>query len=715
MPGWKRAEDNKVLGKRHTRLDGPIKVTGRAKYAYDINLPGLLYGRIFRSQIANGTLKSIDVSAAEKMPGVKAVILSSKVGDAVRYQGFEIGGLCAVSSDVAEDAIRAIKVTYETLPHVTHESQAIKSGAPKALGDQPNVQQMEKKSNGDVDAAFTTAAAISEGTYSCPVRAHACLETHGVTCKWDDADHITCWASTQHVGGVHGDLVTHLKLPKENVVVITEVMGGGFGSKFGMGYEGRMCADLSRKTMKPVKLMLTREEEHLAVGNAPSATGKIKIGATADGMICAFDAHVYRSGGVGQENGPMPYIYRVPASRVVQESVKINAGPSRAWRAPNHPQSSWIMEAAVEDLAIKLGIDPLEFRLKNDPNPIRQKEWKEGAKLIGWERRNANPGVGQLAGTGRYRRGIGCGGATWGGGGVGGAECRVTIKPDSTVTAVIGVQDIGTGSRTVVGLIVAEELGLPREAITVGIGHSDMPPGIFSGGSVTSPSIAPPIKRAAEAAKTGLMEAVAGKWGVQPDDVDMAGGKVFQKSDVNRSITFKEACAVLPPAGVSVVGKYDAKLQQGSGVAGCQFAEVEVDTLTGRVQPIKVVSVQDGGVILNKLTYESQLNGGIIQGIGMALYEDRHMCRLTGRMVNANLEDYKIPGAMEMPEFVPVAFEYPEATGVSGSAEPAVIPTAAAIRNAVLNATGAYVNQAPITPWRVLTALQQAGKGGVNA
>jgi xanthine dehydrogenase YagR molybdenum-binding subunit len=712
MPGWKKPEDNKVLGKRHTRLDGPIKVTGKAKYSYDINLPGLLYGRIFRSQIANGTIKSIDISAAEKMPGVKAVILTSKPGDAVRYQGQELGGLCAISSDVAEDAIRAIKVTYEPLPHVVQESVATKPAAPKALGDQPNVQQMEKKANGEVDAGFSKAAAVIEGTYACPVRAHACLETHGVTVKWDDDQHLTCWASTQHVDGVRDDLVNHTKLPKENVIAITEVMGGGFGSKFGMGYEGRMCVDLAKKSGKPVKLLLTREEEHLAVGNAPSAIGRVKLAATADGKICAMDAHVYRSGGVGQENGPMPYIYRVPAFRVVQEAVKLNTGPSRAWRAPNHPQSSWIMEAAMEDLALKLGMDPLEFRLLNDPNPIRQKEWREGAKLIGWERRNEKPGVGKLAGTGRYRRGIGCGAATWGGGGAPGAECRVTIKPDASVTAVMGVQDIGTGSRTIIGLIVAEELGLPREAITVGIGHSDMPPGIFSGGSVTSPSIAPPTKRAAEGAKAALAEAVAAKWGVQPDDVEMADGKVFQKSDVNRSISFQDACAMLPGPGVSALGKFDRALQQGSGVAGCQFAEVEVDTLTGRVQPIKVVSVQDGGVVLNKLTYESQLNGGIIQGIGMALYEDRHMCQLTGRMVNPNLEDYKLPGAMEMPEFVPVAFEYPEATGVSGSAEPAVIPTAAAIRNAVLNATGVAINEAPITPWKVLTALHEAGKAG---
>jgi xanthine dehydrogenase YagR molybdenum-binding subunit len=714
MAGWKKPSENKILGKSYTRLDGPIKATGQAKYAYDINLPGLLFGRIFRSQKANAVIKSIDISAAERMPGVKAVILTANAGTKVRYQGQELGALCATSSDIAEDAIRAIKIEYEVLPHVVHEALAIRPNSPKAMGNDTNISQMQQNTRGDVDAAFRNAAFVSEGTYNVAARAHLSLETHGVTCHWTDADHLTCWASTQGVFTVLGDLAGHFQIPATNVNVITDVMGGGFGSKFGAGYEGLQCAELAKKTNAPVKMLLTREEEHLGVGNAPSTMGTIKMGADKDGKITAFDAHIYRCGGVGQEGGPMPYIYNVGASRVTQDALHINAGPSRAWRAPAHPQSSFLMEAAMEDLAVKLGMDPLEFRLKNDPNELRQSEWREGAKLIGWERRNQKPGVGTLAGTGRYRRGLGCGAASWGGGGGPGAVVRVTINRDGSVLVENGVQDIGTGTRTYVGAIVAEELGLPREAITVGVGRSSMGPGPASGGSVTTPSLAPAVKKAAENAKAALLEAVASKRNVNAEDLDMADGKVFLKADPSKNGTFKQACGALPMSGISVEGKWDRSLQQG-GVAGCQFAEVEVDTETGHVKVVKVVAIQDGGIIMNKLTFESQVNGAIIQGIGMALMEDRHMCQLTGRMTNPNMEEYKVPGPMEMPEFVAIAFENPKATGVSGIGEPPVIPTAAAIRNAILNATGAHVNEAPMNPGRILAALAAARKGGMSA
>jgi len=708
MPGWKKPSENKILGKSYPRLDGAIKVTGQAKYAYDINLPGLLYGRVFRSPHAKAIIKSIDISAAEKMPGVKAVIVTAKPGETMRFQGQELGALCATSSDIAEDAIRAIKVEYDVQPHVVQEKLAIKPDAPKAMDSESNLVNRNSQSRGgDLNAAFAQAAAVSEGDYSIAVRGHACLETHGCTCRWDDDTHLTCWASTQHVVGFRDDLAEHFKLPKENIHVITEVMGGGFGSKFGIGYEGQLCAELAKKAGAPVKLMLTRQEEHLAVGNAPSAMGHFKIGANKEGKIIAFDAHVIRSGGLATESGPMPYIYDVGAFRVVQEWVYMNTGPSRAWRAPNHPASSFLMESTLEDLAVKLGIDPLEMRLKNDPNRVRQQEWRRGAELIGWHRRNPKPGVGPLAGKGRFKRGLGCAAATWGGGGVPGSVCRVTVKRDGSILAEIGVQDIGTGTRTYVGSIVAEELGLPIEAVDVAIGHSTMPPGCFSGGSVTTGSTAPPVKRAAEAAKAKLLETAAGKLGVAADALDMAEGRVFAKADHSKSMAFAEVCAALPEETLVVEGKWDAALQQ-TGVAGCQFVEVEVDTMTGVVKPIKVVALQDGGVIMNKLTFESQINGGVIQGIGMALFEDRHMCQVTGRMVNPNLEEYKLPGPMEMPEFVPVAFEVPDARGVSGIGEPPVIPGAAAIRNAILNATGARVNDAPMTPARVLAALAAA-------
>jgi xanthine dehydrogenase YagR molybdenum-binding subunit len=708
MSGWKKPEDNRILGKSQTRLDGPIKVTGRAKYAYDINLPGLLHGRILRSKHAHAIIESIDPSPAEKMPGVKAVIITAVANAHVGYAGDELGAVAATSADIAEDAIRAIKVKYKVLPHVATEQAAMAPNAAPARNTGSNLSKPSARTQGDVDDAFSHAAMANEGTYSVAVRTHCSLEPHGVTCRWDDAERLTCWASTQGVFSVQGELVGALSLKPENVTVITEVMGGGFGSKFGAGYEGIMCARLAKKANAPVKLLLTREEEQTSVGNAPSATARIKIAADSTGKIVAFDAKLHGTGGVNQGAGvPCPYIYSVGASRVEQTSVYTNAGDQRAWRAPGHPPASFLMESALEDLAVRMGIDPLEMRLKNDPNQMRQAQWKEGAKLIGWDRRNSKPGVGTMAGTGRFKRGLGCGGSVWGGGGGGNYRARVTINRDGTVLVEHGVQDIGTGTRTYVAMIVAEELGIPMSKVRANIGRSTLGNAAASGGSTTTASCAPVIKDAAEKAKQALLEATAGRMNAAADDLDAADGKVFLKSDPSKGVPFEQACSALPNSGAIGDGKHVPSLQQ-SGVAGVQFAEVEVDTETGHVKVVKVVALQDGGVILNPLTFTSQVNGGVIQGIGMALFEDRHMCQLTGRMVNANMEEYKLPGPMEMPEFDSRVFENPTAKGVSGIGEPPVIPTAGAIRNAILNASGAYVNDAPMTPARVLAALSAA-------
>jgi len=707
MADWKSRSEMRVLGKPHPRLDGPGKATGHAKYAADINLPGLLHGRIFRSEHANAIIERIDTSAAERMPGVKAVIVTAEPGTRALFAGQELGALAAESVDIAEDAVRAIKVAYRVLPHAVQEQAAMEPDAPAVLPNGPNVAPGASREQGSVDEEFQKAAATIEGTYSVAVRTHCSLEPHGVTCRWDAPDRLTCWASTQGVFSVRDELAGALQLPAENVLVITEVMGGGFGSKFGAGYEGVMCARLAQKAGAPVKLMLTRQEEQIAVGNAPSATAKIKMAADREGRITAVAAEIHGTGGIAGAGVPFPYIYRVGSSRVKQSTARTNAGGARAWRAPGHTQASFLMESALEDLAAKLGMDPLEMRIANDPNELRKAEWREGARLIGWQRRNPKPGQGPLAGTGRFRRGLGCAAAVWGGGGNDGAQARVVIHRDGTVLVENGVQDIGTGTRTYCAMIVAEELGIPTSRVTANIGKTNLGYGAASGGSVTTGSTAPAIKRAAEDAKAALFKVVAGRMGVSPDDLVAEGGRIYPQGDPSKGIPFQQACSALPMSGAVGTGKWDRSLQQ-SGVAGAQFAEVEVDTLTGRIQVIKMVGVQDGGIILNPLTYTSQINGGIIQGIGMALLEDRIMCQVTGRMVNPDMEWYKLPGSREMPEFVPVAFENPTAKGVSGIGEPPVIPTAAAIRNAVLNATGARVNDAPMTPARVLAALAAA-------
>ena len=714
MAEWKKRSEMRVLGKSRPRLDGPAKVTGAAKYAYDVNPTGLLQARIIRCPHAHATVESVDPSSIERMPGVKAVIITAKTGDRLVFAGQEIGAVAATTIEQAEDAARALNVKYKVLPHVVHEDKAMSTDAPRVRENQPNVlEKPNVRAAGDIEAGFRECAAVSTGKYSVAVREHLSLETHGVTCRWDDDTHLTCWASTQGIFSVRDELAPALGLKPEDVTVITEYMGGGFGSKFGMGYEGINCARLAKKAGAPVKLMLTREEEQLAVGNAPSSTAAIKIGANKEGKILAFEAKAHACGGIAGAGVSLPYIYdQIPNIKVEQTPVFTHTGPQRAWRAPGHPQASFLMESAIDDLAYKLGMDPLEVRIKNDTSQqhsaaMRQKQWVEGARLIDWNRRNKKPGIGALAGVGRYKRGLGCGAARWGGGGGGGNEARVTIHRDGRVLVEHGVQDIGTGTRTYVGMIVAEELGIPPSRVSVEVGSSKQPRGPASGGSVTTGSTAPPVKKAAEAAKQALFEAAAPRMNVKAEDLEAEDGKVFVRSDPAKSVPFEQACSALGPAGVTGNGKWDASLRQ-DGVAGAQFVEVEVDTETGHVQVVKVVALQDGGIILNPLTYTSQINGGVIQGIGMALQEDRRMCQLTGRMVNPNMEWYKVPGTMDMPEFVSVPFENPDAKGVSGIGEPPVIPTAGAIRNAILNATGAYLYHAPMTPGDVLEALAAA-------
>jgi xanthine dehydrogenase YagR molybdenum-binding subunit len=374
------------------------------------------------------------------------------------------------------------------------------------------------------------------------------------------------------------------------------------------------------------------------------------------------------------------------------------------------------MDSLMDELAEKLGMDPLAFRRingdidPNDPDPdavaeernqIRQAEYTLGAEEIGWHRRNKVPGSGK----GVKKRGIGMGCGLWGGGGRAGTEARVTIHADGTVEAVTGTQDLGTGIRTVIAIIVAEELGLQPHDIKVKIGDSGpgLPSG-GSGGSTTTPSVAPVVKTAAMAAKEKLFERIAPLLEAQPEDLRAGDGKIHAASDRTKTMSWKQAAGHLGMETITANGVWDDNLSE-AGAAGAQFAEVEVDTETGEVKVIKIVAVQDCGLVMNRLTCESQINGGVIMGLGYALLEDRIMDSQTGKMINPNLEDYKIAGAMEIPEIKSIAFDTDRK--VTGVGEPAKIPTAGAIANAIHNAIGVHIRELPITPDKILTALAE--------
>jgi xanthine dehydrogenase YagR molybdenum-binding subunit len=515
------------------------------------------------------------------------------------------------------------------------------------------------------------------------------METCGNTVSWTD-EGVTAWASTQGITSVRDGLAGALKLEHSKVRVITDYMGGGFGAKFGAGVEGVLAAKLSKEANAPVRLMLTRFDQALAVGNRPSSFQKIKLGAASDGTLLAFDLDNYGTAGIGaaRDGGgggggadiPAPYLYKVGTSRVKQSGVSVNAGSARAFRAPGNPPASFGMESAMDDLAVKLGMDPVEFRLKNDPNEIRQREYAIGVEKFGWKEKYRKPG----SSPGVIKTGVGCAGAAWPyGRGSKSTQGEAEIHSDGSIEFRLGVQDIGTGTKTVIAVIAAELLGLQPEQITVKVGDTRFPPGPGSGGSTTCPSISPTVFDICTKAQQELQ-------------------KTSGLTDVRGRHWFG-ACKKIGINPLVVHGQWIDGLSS-YPAGGVQFAEVAVDTETGLVTVVKMLGVHDCGLIVNRLTLESQINGGIIMGMGYALYEERVMDGASGVVLNPNFETYKLPGIADVPEIEIVLLNMPE-RGVIGIGEPATVPTAGAIANAVANAIGVRVPSLPITPAKVLAAL----------
>ncbi len=688
-----------LTGRDVQRIDAIDKVTGKAKYTYDVTLPGMLYGRILRSPHPHARVVSVDLSPALAHPQVKSVVDFEK--KTVRYAGEEVAAVAAETEEAADEAIRQIGVQYEILPFSVVEEQSMAEGAPE-IHPQGNVviPERRQRDRGDVAAGFAEAAAIVEQTYRTQVQMHNSLETHGAMASWDD-DRLTVYSSTQSIVGARDGLARYFKIPTSQVRVLTEHMGGGFGSKFGAGVEGMCAARLSKEAGAPVQLMMTRKEENLCVGNRPSAIMKLKIGATQDGKFTAFESHTYGTGGIGSVgNIPLPYAFnKIPNVKSSLHDVHTNAGGARAMRAPGHPQAAFAMDIVMDELAYKLRIDPVDMRLANDcrNKAIRDEQLRIGAREIGWERRNKIPG----SGDGPVKHGIGLGCGEWGGSGRKGTFAEVVIHPDGSVDAKSATQDLGTGSRTLIALIAAEELGLELDQVRAYLGDTNYPPGPASGGSTTSASTSPAVKAAARKAKRQLFEKIAPEMGVEASQLRTENGRIVASS--GESLGWHEATSQLGVQPIVVVSEFEEGFS-GVGVAGVHFAEVEVDTETGRIQPVKIVAVNDCGLVVNKLLAESQVNGGVIGSISYALLEDRMLDPNIGVMLNAGLEPYKIAGVMETPEIVPILMDMPE-RGVIGLGEPACIPTAGAIANAVYNAIGVPIRELPMTPDKVLAAL----------
>ncbi len=698
-PTWGANDKHRLLNTKLARADGPAKTTGTAIYTYDVRLPEMLYGRFVCSPHAHARITRIDTDAALKLKGVMAAI---PFGHEVRYEGEPVVAIAAVSPEVAEDAVRAVVVEYEVLPHIVDADDAMKPDAPKIFA-----KEKAPNKRGDaaaVDQAMSGCDAVVEAEYRTVIMHHCCLETHGVVVDYRGGDSATVYASTQGTFTIPGDSARTLGIKETNVTAVVQNMGGGFGSKFGIGIAGRWACELSKKLSAPVKMMLTRRDEFLTAGNGPGSISRLKAGATKDGTLVAVHAVQFGLAGVGRANiAGAPYQYKAAHVYGEQSPIHTNEDSSVAMRAPGFPQASFAVESLMDELAYKLEIDPVEFRKKNAPNPAWHRQLDRGAKEIGWERRNKVAG----GGTGTLRRGMGCGIGAWGGGGGPTCVVEVTIGRDGSVVAAVGSQDLGTGTRTYIKAIVAEELGLNLEDVVEKIGNSKLGNANASGGSTTAASLAPAVKNAAYNAKQEMAKKVAPLLGADPTAVLFDGGQIAGNG---KSLSWKQACAALPAAGLSVRGEWKPGLS-GNGAHGASFAEVEVDMETGHVRVVKMTHVQDGGLPLNRMAIESQINGGMIQSIGMALYEGRVMDSKLGVMLNPGFGDYKLPGCLEMPELVPLIDDGDERTVVIGIAEPANIPGVGAIANAVHNACGVRVRDLPITPDKILMGLMQRNVG----
>ncbi len=744
MPPW---GETKVVGKPLPRVDAYERVSGSAVYPLDVALPDMLHAAILRCPHAHAQVKSVDTSAAEKMPGVRAVLTGRSPGadipwyrsrgksysklfdDRARHEGDEVAAVAAETRAQAYDALKAIRVEYEVLAFVLDPREALKPEAPPIHDGGNRYGDPSEYRRGDVEAGWAAADAVVEGTYSTACEIHAPMEVHGSVAKWD-GNRLTVWDSTQGVFVVQQQVAQALKLPLASVRVLGHYMGGGFGSKLEAGKYTVIAALLAKATARPVKLFLSREETFVNAGNRPANTMKVKIGAKRDGTLTAIEFLSIGSGGAYPNGADTSFLagdlYTCPNVRTLDENVAINAGRARAMRAPGFPQGAWALEQAMDALADKLGMDPVALRLANVPK-VSQKRGNqpytstglaeclaEGAKQFGWSEARKRP-----KGDGPIRKGYGVASGMWGYGGGPPATVVVKLFSDGSVNVNTGAADIGTGTKTVMSQVVAEELGVPLEKIQ--IEHADTGTTQYSGpsgGSKTVPSDMPAARAAAIEVRTKLLKGAADEMKLPVEELALAGGEVVSTKDPAKKLAVtavpllqrQQVLVGVGTRGPNVEGKVISMF-------ATHFAEVEVNTRTGEVTVTRLLAAQDSARVMNRLTFECQVQGGLVMGLGLGRTEERVLDRQTGKMCNANWHDYKIPTALDVPaeqkvHSVDLVDTECNTVGAKGVGEPSTIPTAAAIANAVHDAVGVRVPDSPITPPRLMALLAARGKKG---
>jgi xanthine dehydrogenase molybdenum-binding subunit len=746
----------RVIGTRPVRPDGVDKVTGRAIYGADVQLPRMLHGRVLRSPHAHARIKSIDTRKAEALPGVQAVVTSADLPDRAAsarlgelgdvnlrhmsnnvlardkalYAGHAVAAVAATSPHIAAEAIRLIEVEYEPLPPVLEVRGAMEADATLLHEDLRTDTGGEKSSQpsnvaahlifeeGDVEKGFAQADLVVEREFRTATVHQGYIETHNATAEWRADGYLTIWCSTQGAFPARTQVAQILDHPISQIKVVPAEIGGGFGGKISV-YLEPVAALLSRKTGRPVKVLMDRAEVLLGTGPTPASHMRVKIGVTKDGRITAaradiaFDAGAFPGSPVGAGCMTVFAPYRLENVRIDGWDVVVNKPKSNAYRAPGATAAEYACEVVVDEICEKLGMDPIEFRLKNG---AKEGDWRAAGppypRIGNLECLQAAKDSAQYRtplerqGPDGKRRGRGVASGYWFNVGLT-SSASGRLNPDGTITLLEGSTDIG-GTRASIAMQFAEALGVAYEDVhpqvvdTESVGFTEV-----TGGSRTTYATGYAAYELAQEMQRKITTSLAELWEVPANSISVNGA---QYSANGKSASLAEVAKALEEAGVHVTASVTVSPTGAGGAFATHVADVEVDPETGKVDVIRYTAVQDAGTAIHPSYVEGQMQGGVAQGIGWALWEE-YTYDEQGRLRNSTLLDYRMPTALDVPLIETIIVEVPNPGhpyGVRGVGEVPIVPPPAAIANAIYDAVGVRFYELPMSPHKVCMAVQKA-------
>jgi xanthine dehydrogenase YagR molybdenum-binding subunit len=704
-----------IVGRPARRLDGHERARGQAMYTADLSLPGMLHAAVLRSPHARARVKKLNLTKAREAPWVHGAIGPEDchvLEQEPAFQGAPVAAVAAESPERARQALELIEVEWEVLDPLLDPEEAVRR--------ESFTDETRDYARGDFERGLAEADVVVEGEYRTQTVLHNAMETHQSVCRWE-GDTLEVYISTQYIWGIRGEVAEALSLPRDKVRVVCNFMGGGFGAKNSPGDYTFIAIALAGQTGAPVRCALTRREENLASGNRNSTIQRLVAGARSDGTLTALSGEYVNAigwdGFSGPTYGPMEMLYDCENVRTQTFGAKLNTPPNAAFRAPGFVEGTFGLECLLDELAAKLDLDPLELRSRNyadhdlvDGRPFSSKNLLDCYRMAEphWARREPVRARSDEI----WKRGVGLASQVWYGGGGPPSYAWIRVGSDGRAVVVTAMQDIGTGTRTAMAQIAAEELGVPLSHVRVELGDSARGPyASISAGSSTTPSMGPAVRAAAADAKRQLVEIAAQRYHLEERVLDIKDGQLI--SSDGGSWPLEEVTGLLEDA--QILGK-GARGPNPTGMRvltfGIQVAEVAVDVETGEVRVERVAAIHDVGRIINPLGARSQVEGGIIQGIGHTLSEERLLDPQSGTTLNQTLDSYKLPTIADVPEIVCELVDKPDEhltnLGSKGLGEPPIVPTAAAIANAIRDATGADVRSLPITREEMLRALREA-------